>query len=64
MQVFLTYTCSNFLNSTIATADGWRTWMDIGTFTSNGTDHTYVGLKSEGADRADAVINWGDNQAF
>ena len=50
------------LNSPIATADGWRSWMDIGTFTSNGTDHTYVGLKSEGADRADAVINWGDNQ--
>ncbi len=43
-------------------ANGWRNWMDIGTFTSNGTDHMYVGLKNEGTDRADAVINWGDNQ--
>jgi hypothetical protein len=41
--------------------DGWRNWMDIGTFTSNGTDNIYVGLKSEGNDRADAIINWGDN---
>lgn len=48
--------------------DGWRDWMDIGTFTSNGTDNMYVGLKREtGAfpanDRQDAVINWGDNDA-
>lgn len=42
--------------------DGWRPWMDIGTFTSNGTDNVYVGLKDEGNDRADAVISWGDNQ--
>ena len=48
------------------TADGWRNWMDIGTFTSNGTDHMYFGLKQETGgvpnnDRMDAVINWGDN---
>jgi hypothetical protein len=43
-------------------ADGWRDWMDIGTFTNNGTDNIYVGLKEEGVDRFDAVINWGDNQ--
>ncbi|MCC7332959.1 MAG: tail fiber domain-containing protein, partial [Flavobacteriales bacterium] len=42
--------------------DGWRDWMDIGTFTNNGTDNIYVGLKEEGVDRFDAVINWGDNQ--
>ena len=48
--------------------DGWRNWMDIGTFTSNGTDNMYVGLKTEAgafpaSDRQDAVINWGDNDA-
>lgn len=43
-------------------ADGWRNWMEIGTFTSNGTDNMYVGLKNEGTDRMDAVVNWGDNQ--
>ncbi len=47
----------------IATDDGWRNWMDIGTFTSNGTDNMYVGLKEEGNDRYDAIINWGDNQS-
>ncbi len=46
--------------------DGWRNWMDIGTFMSNGTDNMYVGLKTESGafpsqDRQDAVINWGDN---
>ncbi len=49
--------------------DGWRAWMDIGMFTSNGTDNVYIGLKKEKAsvtnptDRHDAIINWGDNQA-
>lgn len=42
--------------------DGWRNWMDIGTFTGSGTDNMYVGLKREGTDRFDAVVNWGDNQ--
>ncbi len=43
--------------------DGWRNWMDIGMFTSNGTDNVYIGLKNEGTvDRNDAVISWGDNQ--
>ena len=45
------------------TDDGWRPWMDIGTFTSNGTDNVYVGLKAEGTDRLDAVVSWGDNQS-
>lgn len=45
--------------------DGWRPWMDLGTFTSSGSDNIYVGLKQEpgpAADRFDAVISWGDNQ--
>lgn len=51
------------LNSqTPGAVDGWRPWMDIGTFTTNGTDNIYVGLKNEGTDSHDAVINWGDNQ--
>ncbi|MGM0479356.1 MAG: tail fiber domain-containing protein [Bacteroidota bacterium] len=42
--------------------DGWRPWMDVGMFVSQGTDNMYFGLKDEGSDRFDAVINWGDNQ--
>lgn len=41
---------------------GWRRWMDIGMFTSHETEHLYVGLKSEGENKFDAVINWGDGQ--
>lgn len=46
--------------------DGWRKWMDVGTFVSHGTDNMYIGLKPEGNaasfnDRQDAVISWGDN---
>ncbi|MFA5573878.1 MAG: tail fiber domain-containing protein [Brumimicrobium sp.] len=48
--------------------DGWRDWMDLGMFTSNGTDHVFIGLKPEDGvnpfgvnDRMDAVIAWGDN---
>lgn len=49
-----------------ASTDGWRDWMDVGTFTNIGTDNMYVGLKREAGafpanDRHDAVINWGDN---
>jgi hypothetical protein len=54
-------------NGVGSSAGGWRPWMDIGTFTSNGLDHVYVGLKQEGtsitADRMDAVLGWGDNHA-
>lgn len=49
-----------------ATTDGWRSWMDIGTFTSSGSDHIYVGLKPENgtaSDKYDAVLGWGDNQS-
>ncbi|HEX8517840.1 MAG TPA: tail fiber domain-containing protein [Bacteroidia bacterium] len=47
--------------------DGWRPWMDIGMFISNGTDNGYLGLKHEtnglSGDREDMVLNWGDNQS-
>lgn len=45
-----------------SSADGYRSWMNIGAFMSDGTDNIYIGLKNEGNDRADAIINWGDNQ--
>jgi hypothetical protein len=48
------------------TTDGWRKWMDVGTFSSEGTDNAYFGLKKETGfnnDRQDAVISWGDNYA-
>lgn len=50
------------LTGPFGAADGWRNWMDVGTFTNNGSDNMYVGLKNEGNDRFDAVLNWGDNQ--
>jgi hypothetical protein len=53
------------LSVTPGATDGWRPWMDIGVFVSNGTDNTYFGLKEEtgfAGDRQDAVLNWGDNQ--
>ncbi len=49
---------------------GWRNWMDFGTFTTNGQDHVYVGLKEEPgggvfgiSERMDAVIAWGDEES-
>jgi hypothetical protein len=52
-------TGSAFLPGTL---DGWRPWMDVGMFVAQGTDNMYFGLKDEGNDRFDAIINWGDNQ--
>ncbi|MBP9069375.1 MAG: tail fiber domain-containing protein [Bacteroidia bacterium] len=45
---------------------GHRSWMNVGTFYGQSTDNMYVGIKTESStvvpiDRADAVINWGDN---
>jgi hypothetical protein len=57
----LGYNTGQFAN-TVGATDGWRPWMDIGAFISSGTDNMYVGLMSYGADRQDAVINWGDNE--
>jgi hypothetical protein len=49
-------------NTITPTNDGWRPWMDVGTFTAKGSDNVYVGLKQEaGTDRQDGVISWGDN---
>lgn len=42
--------------------DGWRDWMDVGTFTNISSDNMYVGMKREGNDQYDAVVSWGDNQ--
>lgn len=49
--------------------DGWRNWMDVGMFVSQGSDNVFIGLKQETAsapfgDSFDAVINWGDNEPF
>jgi len=44
---------------------GYRTWMDVGTFTSVGSDNMYVGMRSETAlswsDDQSAIISWGNN---
>ena len=48
-------------NTTGAGNNGWRNWMDIGMFLANSTDIMYMGLKDEGFNKQDAIINWGDN---
>jgi hypothetical protein len=50
------------VNSAGTSTDGWRKWMDIGTYTCGSTDNMYVGLKAEGTKTYDAVINWGRNK--
>lgn len=40
---------------------GWRPWMDVGTYYSQGTDNMYVGLKNISAGGTEAIINWGNN---
>lgn len=50
-----------------ASTDGWREWMDVGTFTAVNSDNMYVGMKQRPngggiIDGYDAIINWGDNQ--
>ena len=43
---------------------GYRSWMKVGTFYGQRSDQLYVGMKPETTttgDRADAIINWGDN---
>lgn len=56
----------------IALNDGWRSWMDVGTFTSVGREHMYFGFKQEITggvigvlpedSHYEAIINWGDNE--
>ncbi|MEN9303800.1 MAG: hypothetical protein RL264_2229 [Bacteroidota bacterium] len=48
--------------TSILSTDGWRTWMDVGMYVSNSSDHVYLGLKNEGTNRQDAVVGWGDEQ--
>ncbi len=43
-----------------STSPGYRNWMDVGMYIAKG-DNMYVGLKEEGNNRQDAVINWGDD---
>jgi hypothetical protein len=52
----LGYNVSNATNN-----DGWRNWMDVGTFASQNSDHVYLGLKPEAGNGSDAVLAWGDN---
>lgn len=40
--------------------DGWRSWMDVGMFASQNSDHVYLGLDTASSG-ADAVLAWGDN---
>lgn len=40
---------------------GYRTWMTQGMLMMYNTDQLYIGLKDEGNDRKDAIVNWGDN---
>lgn len=47
-------------NDALGSQFGHRPWMDVGTFTSQGLNNMYVGLKS-GAAGTEAVINWGAN---
>jgi hypothetical protein len=49
-------------NPNLTTAQaGNRPWMDVGTYYDYGTDNMYVGLKDEGQNMKDAIINWGDD---
>ncbi len=55
----------NSTTTSATTTDGWRPWMDVGMFTSNKSDHVYLGLKNESLDtinnKQDAVLGWGDD---
>ncbi|MCB9360670.1 MAG: tail fiber domain-containing protein [Flavobacteriales bacterium] len=42
--------------------DGWRNWMDIGTFTNNSREHVYFGLKQEEEGIISAPPAGGSNQ--
>lgn len=51
------------VNQNASIMDGWRPWMDIGTYTSSKFDNMYVGLKEEQLGGTyDAIINWGRNR--
>jgi hypothetical protein len=48
-------------NNTSFPGGGWRQWMNTGTFMRENSDGMYVGLKQEGTNRSDAIINWSDD---
>ncbi|MGQ0827312.1 MAG: tail fiber domain-containing protein [Bacteroidota bacterium] len=48
-------------NNTPFGAGGYRSWMRTGTLSTENSDNTYFGLKEEGFNRSDAIINWGDD---
>ncbi|MCE3260096.1 MAG: Collagen triple helix repeat-containing protein, partial [Bacteroidetes bacterium] len=48
-------------NNTVFGGNGWRQWMQTGTFLKEHSDNMYVGMKSEGSNRSDAMIAWGDD---
>ena len=42
----------------------YRTWMRVGAFMHENSDAMYVGMKPEGFNRSDAVVNWSDDNPF
>ncbi len=48
-------------NNTNWTSAGWRKWMQSGILINENSDAMYVGLKSEGNNRSDAIIGWNDD---
>ncbi len=48
-------------NNTNWTSAGWRKWMQSGILINENSDAMYVGLKSEGNNRSDAIIGWSDD---
>lgn len=48
-------------NNTNFTGGQFRTWMRTGMFARENSGAMYVGLKSEGFNRSDAVVNWSDD---
>ena len=49
------------LNNTTFQFGQYRGWMRTGVFMRENSDGMYVGLKPEGFNRSDAVINWSDD---
>lgn len=50
-------------NNTIYGGGGYRSWMKTGIFNLENSDNMYVGMKAEGFNRSDAVIDFGDDNS-
>jgi len=50
-------------NSGFSIGGGWRNWMQTGMFSNENSDYMYIGMKSEGVNRSDAIIAFGDDGA-